>query len=51
VVDAADVLTEILGDGPVAAKIVQREARDAGVSEMTLRRAADRLGRVRRRLA
>lgn len=44
--DAKDVLREILVNGPIAAKDAQREARDAGVSDATLRRAKDALGVV-----
>ncbi len=48
--EAEDVLSTILVAGPVAAKEVQLEAREAGVSDATLRRAADALGVVRRKV-
>lgn len=37
--DAADFLREVLEDGPVPSKDVLKQAREAGVSERTLRRA------------
>ena len=41
---AEDFLRELLADGPVKAKDVRREARDAGVSDRTLDRAKAQLG-------
>lgn len=37
--EAVDVLRQILADGPLPATTVQREARDAGISAATLKRA------------
>lgn len=37
--DAVDFLRDVLVAGPMPAKDVQRQAREAGISEMTLRRA------------
>lgn len=42
--EAMDVLRDVLADGPLQAKDVQRAARDAGISEITLRRAKSKLG-------
>ncbi|MBI4491733.1 MAG: AAA family ATPase [Chloroflexi bacterium] len=42
--EARDFLRELLADGPSPAKDVQREARAAGISEITLRRAKTALG-------
>jgi hypothetical protein len=42
--DAADVLRTILADGPVAADAVRHQAREAGVSEGSLKRAKARAG-------
>ncbi len=42
--EAAEFLRIILGNGPVEAKQVQREAREAGISERTLKRAKAALG-------
>jgi hypothetical protein len=42
--EAKAVLRDILGDGAVRAKEVERQAREAGVSEKTLRRAKEALG-------
>lgn len=42
--EAADFLRDVLGAGPVRAKAVQKEAREAGISEKTLRRAKKTLG-------
>lgn len=42
--DAADWLAELLADGPVLAKDAMQEAKDAGHSMGTLRRAKARLG-------
>ena len=42
--EAKAVLRDILGAGPVPSKDVQRQAREAGVSDATLRRAKDALG-------
>ena len=39
-------LTDLLADGPVPAKKVKAAAKAAEVSEITLRRAKDRLGVV-----
>lgn len=44
VYDAKDFLRDFLADGPQAAKDVQHEAREAGISEATLRRAKSALG-------
>jgi len=41
--EAADFLREVLADGPVPSKEVQRQAREAGVPWITVRRAADDL--------
>jgi putative DNA primase/helicase len=41
---AKEVLQEILAHGPVPAKEVYKQGREAGCSEMTLRRAAKELG-------
>jgi hypothetical protein len=47
--EAKDFLREVLADGPVPAKQVFREAKESGISEMTLRRAKAELGiRVKR---
>lgn len=48
--DAKAVLSDILAGGPVAAKDVQREARAAGVSDATLRRARDAAGVTARKV-
>lgn len=42
--EAADFLRELLADGPVPAKEAKAEARDAGISHASLRRAKDCLG-------
>lgn len=42
--EACDVLADILEDGPVGAKDVERRAADAGVHQRTLVRAKKRLG-------
>jgi AAA domain len=42
--EAVDVLRTILAGGPVAAKDVQKDARRAGISDVTLRRAKSILG-------
>ena len=42
--EAVHFLTELLSDGPVAAKIATREANDADITGATLRRAKQRLG-------
>ena len=42
--EAKAVLRDLLGSGPVPSKDVQRQARDAGISDATLRRAKDGLG-------
>lgn len=42
--EAKAVLRDLLGAGAVPAKDVQRQARDAGISDATLRRAKDGLG-------
>ena len=47
--EAADVLASILAGGPVGAKEAQAEARQAGISEATLRRAKSALGVTARR--
>lgn len=44
--DAKDFLLTVLADGPVASSQVLAEARGAGMSEKTLRRAKDALGVV-----
>ena len=46
--DAADWLTELLASGPAESTQVLREAKDNGISEKTLRRAAKGLGIKRR---
>jgi putative DNA primase/helicase len=48
--DAEDFLRVLLSAGPVAAKEVCAEAADAGISPMTLRRAADAIGAKSRRV-
>jgi hypothetical protein len=45
--EAMDWLREVLGDGAISAKDVTREAADAGISNRTLRRAADEVGVTR----
>jgi len=42
--EAGDVLRDILSEGPVGAKDVERRAGEAGVQQRTLRRAKERLG-------
>ncbi|HEY3351174.1 MAG TPA: AAA family ATPase [Thermoanaerobaculia bacterium] len=42
--EAVDFLRDLLADRPVGAKEVLKAAREAGISEMTLRRAKDKLG-------
>ncbi len=42
--EAADWLRELLSAGPMKASEVQREARQAGITEKALRRARERLG-------
>ena len=42
--EAEDFLREVLSDGPVEANAVLKDARGAGISEKTLRRAKERLG-------
>jgi hypothetical protein len=42
--EAKEMLADSLRDGPVAAKEVQRMARESGVSERTLRRAKEEMG-------
>ncbi|MEW6573482.1 MAG: bifunctional DNA primase/polymerase [Bacillota bacterium] len=42
--EAAEWLQELLAEGPVEAKQVQREAKQAGFADITLRRAKARLG-------
>ena len=42
--EAVEFLRELLGEGPVPVRDVKREARAAGISEITLRRAKDRIG-------
>jgi hypothetical protein len=44
-------LREVLSDGPVAVRDILAEAREEGISEMTLRRAAAGLGIRRKRLS
>ncbi|CAG4891453.1 AAA family ATPase [Paraburkholderia gardini] len=46
---AADFLTQVLGDDVVPSKEVEREAKEAGISWATLRRASDKLGVKKRR--
>ncbi len=48
--EAADFLRDLLADGPMKAAAVQREARQAGISEKALRRARERLGIKPRKL-
>lgn len=48
--EAADVLRTILGDGPVAAREAEREARQAGITDATLRRARKAAGVVAERV-
>lgn len=47
--EAVDFLAATLASGPVAAKELQKEARAAGISERTLRRAKERLNVKSRR--
>jgi len=47
--EAKTFLQEILADGPVLSKTMQKEAEGAGISERTLRRAARELGIRKRR--
>jgi hypothetical protein len=42
--EAVDWLREVLADGPVKAPEVQKQARQAGISDNALRRARERLG-------
>jgi hypothetical protein len=42
--EASDFLREVLADGPMKATDVQREARQAGISDKALRSARERLG-------
>lgn len=42
--EAVDFLLEVLSVGPVKAKDVQKESREAGIAEITLRRAKKTLG-------
>lgn len=42
--DAEDFLQTVLGDGPMLATDVEKEAKEARISTATLRRAKDRLG-------
>ncbi|MBX3276435.1 MAG: AAA family ATPase [Acidobacteria bacterium] len=42
--EAEDFLRSLLADGPIAAKEAQREAREAGISGATLRRAKESIG-------
>jgi hypothetical protein len=42
--EAKDVLRDLLVGGPLPAKDVQRQAKEVGISEATLRRAKDALG-------
>ncbi|MGA9994659.1 MAG: AAA family ATPase [Pyrinomonadaceae bacterium] len=42
--EAEDFLRDALSDGPRASKEIKTEARQAGISEITLRRAKDKLG-------
>lgn len=42
--EACSFLREVLAEGPVDAREVLRQARDAGIAEITLRRAKERLG-------
>lgn len=48
--DAKEVLRDILASGSVPAKDVQRAAREAGVSDATLRRAKDAIGVAARKV-
>jgi len=45
--DAVSFLRDVLADGPMLAKTVQRQAKDAQVSDRTLRRAREQLGITR----
>jgi len=47
--EAADFLREVLADGPVPSKEVQRQAREAGVPWITVRRAGDDLMVLKRK--
>jgi putative DNA primase/helicase len=49
--EAADLLRQLLSPGPMKAQDVQREARQAGISEKALRRARERLGITPRKAA
>ncbi|MBI4491368.1 MAG: AAA family ATPase [Chloroflexi bacterium] len=46
--EARDFLREVLADGPRPARDVQREARDASITEITLRRARSGLVKIER---
>ncbi len=48
--EAEEVLLTILAEGPVPVKLVQREAREAGIADRTLRRATEALGVIRRKV-
>lgn len=41
--DASQFLRDVLADGPVTSKVIQQQAREAGISWRTVRRAADDL--------
>jgi hypothetical protein len=47
--EAEAFLTDLLANGPVAAREVKRLARDAGIAERTLDRARERIGAVTKR--
>ncbi|WP_297477414.1 AAA family ATPase [Ferrovum sp.] len=49
--EAANLLRQLLNAGPVKAQDVQREARQAGISDKALRRARERLGITPRKTA
>jgi hypothetical protein len=47
--EALDFLEQVLGDGPVSATDVLKEAQDIGIAKRTLDRAKDQLGVIARR--
>lgn len=49
--EAADFLLELLNDGAVATKRVEAQAKDAGISWATVRRASDALGVKKRQIS
>lgn len=48
--EAEELLRELLANGPITAKVITKEARDASLSDKAIRRAKSRLGLIRRRI-